>query len=118
MAPADPWCGQDDDTDYDYYDTPFGKIWRPGIAPGAVTAQPALTVNAGPGRRLAGLGYGAAALSAVRSGTGRGAARLPARRTSAGIDIVWGMYQWHDRAPRGHNETGPWPRRHDEYHNQ
>jgi hypothetical protein len=42
MAPADPWSGQDDDTDYDYYDTPSGNIWRPDTAPGAVTTQPTL----------------------------------------------------------------------------
>jgi predicted dithiol-disulfide oxidoreductase (DUF899 family) len=32
-----------------------------------------------------------------------------------GIDALWGMYQWLDRAPRGRNETGAWWRRHDEY---
>jgi predicted dithiol-disulfide oxidoreductase (DUF899 family) len=32
-----------------------------------------------------------------------------------GIDVLWGMYQWLDRAPLGRNETGPWWRRHDEY---
>jgi predicted dithiol-disulfide oxidoreductase (DUF899 family) len=32
-----------------------------------------------------------------------------------GLDILWGMYQWLDRAPRGRNETGVWWRRHDEY---
>ena len=32
-----------------------------------------------------------------------------------GLDALWGMYQWLDRAPRGRNETGPWFRRHDEY---
>jgi hypothetical protein len=30
MALTDPWSGEDDDTDYDYYDTPSGNIWRPG----------------------------------------------------------------------------------------
>ena len=34
---------------------------------------------------------------------------------SRGIDILWGMYQWLDRAPRGRNEAGMWWRRHDEY---
>jgi len=44
-----------------------------------------------------------------------------------GLDGLWGMYQWLDRAPRGRNETmvrgmgdlrGPfWFRRHDEYEN-
>jgi predicted dithiol-disulfide oxidoreductase (DUF899 family) len=32
-----------------------------------------------------------------------------------GLDGLWGMYQWLDRAPRGRNETGFWLRRHDEY---
>jgi predicted dithiol-disulfide oxidoreductase (DUF899 family) len=32
-----------------------------------------------------------------------------------GLDGLWGMYQWLDRAPRGRSETGMWWRRHDEY---
>ena len=33
-----------------------------------------------------------------------------------GVDGLWGMYQWLDRAPKGRNETGgPWWRLHDEY---
>ena len=32
-----------------------------------------------------------------------------------GVDALWGMYQWLDRAPKGRNETGHWWRRHDEY---
>ncbi|MHB1927717.1 MAG: DUF899 domain-containing protein [Leptospirillum sp.] len=34
-----------------------------------------------------------------------------------GLDGLWGMYQWLDRAPRGRNEDEPgiWWRRHDEY---
>jgi predicted dithiol-disulfide oxidoreductase (DUF899 family) len=32
-----------------------------------------------------------------------------------GVDGLWGMYQWLDRAPKGRNETGSWLRRHDEY---
>jgi predicted dithiol-disulfide oxidoreductase (DUF899 family) len=35
-----------------------------------------------------------------------------------GIDVLWGMYQWLDRAPLGRNETGLWWRRHDEYDGQ
>ena len=40
-----------------------------------------------------------------------------------GLDGLWGMYQWLDRAPRGRNETRApdaplnWYRRHDEYDN-
>jgi predicted dithiol-disulfide oxidoreductase (DUF899 family) len=32
-----------------------------------------------------------------------------------GVDGIWGMYQWLDRAPKGRNEQGIWWRRHDEY---
>jgi predicted dithiol-disulfide oxidoreductase (DUF899 family) len=32
-----------------------------------------------------------------------------------GLDALWGMYPWLDRAPLGRNETGYWLRRHDEY---
>jgi predicted dithiol-disulfide oxidoreductase (DUF899 family) len=34
-----------------------------------------------------------------------------------GLDGLWGMYQWLDRAPLGRNESGMWMwwRRHDEY---
>jgi predicted dithiol-disulfide oxidoreductase (DUF899 family) len=35
-----------------------------------------------------------------------------------GLDGLWGMYQWLDRAPKGRNEMEipvPWWRRHDEY---
>jgi predicted dithiol-disulfide oxidoreductase (DUF899 family) len=35
-----------------------------------------------------------------------------------GLDSVWGMYQWLDRAPLGRNEAGPWWHRHDEYVSQ
>src|SRR5437763_7263871 len=32
-----------------------------------------------------------------------------------GVDALWGMYPWFDRAPKGRNETGLWFRRRDEY---
>jgi len=32
-----------------------------------------------------------------------------------GLDGLWGMYQWLDRAPKGRNETDIWWRRRDEY---
>jgi predicted dithiol-disulfide oxidoreductase (DUF899 family) len=32
-----------------------------------------------------------------------------------GLDGLWGMYQWLDRAPKGRNETGIWWRHHDKY---
>jgi predicted dithiol-disulfide oxidoreductase (DUF899 family) len=35
-----------------------------------------------------------------------------------GVDGLWGMYPWLDRAPKARNEAGLWWRRHDEYENQ
>ena len=35
-----------------------------------------------------------------------------------GLDGLWGVYQWLDRAPKGRNEPDFWWRRHDEYANQ
>jgi len=32
-----------------------------------------------------------------------------------GLDGLWGMYQWLDRAPMGRNEKGSWLRHHDAY---
>ena len=32
-----------------------------------------------------------------------------------GLDGLWGMYQWLDRAPMGRNEKGIWWRHHDKY---
>ena len=32
-----------------------------------------------------------------------------------GLDGLWGMYQWLDRAPKGRNESGLWWRHHDAY---
>jgi len=32
-----------------------------------------------------------------------------------GLDGLWGMYQWLDRAPLGRNERGVWWRHHDKY---
>jgi len=34
---------------------------------------------------------------------------------SRGVDSLWGMYQWLDRAPKGRNEQGVWWRHHDRY---
>lgn len=34
-----------------------------------------------------------------------------------GTNVLWGMYQYLDRATKGRNETGPWLRLRDEYDN-
>ena len=35
-----------------------------------------------------------------------------------GLDGLWGMYQWLDRAPKGRNESGLWWKHHDMYENR
>src|SRR5262249_41024256 len=35
-----------------------------------------------------------------------------------GLEGLWGMSQWFDRAPHGRNENGMWWRRHDEYNSR
>jgi predicted dithiol-disulfide oxidoreductase (DUF899 family) len=37
---------------------------------------------------------------------------------SRGLDGLWGMYQWLDRAPKGRNESGFWLRHRDRYNGQ
>jgi hypothetical protein len=51
--------GEDDDTDYGYYDTPSGNVWRPGAEPGQPPA-------ANPGGRAAGPLPGREAAAGVR----------------------------------------------------
>ena len=33
---------------------------------------------------------------------------------ACGLDGLWGIFQWLDRAPRGRNETSAWWRRHND----
>lgn len=35
-----------------------------------------------------------------------------------GVDILWNMYQWLDRAPLGRNENSFWLKHHDQYNNE
>jgi hypothetical protein len=81
MTLADPWSGEDD-TDYGYYDTPSGNIWRPGAGPG----QPPAT---NPGVQAAGPLPGREAAAGVRS--------AGPRRLSPSLIVR----TWHHRPGRG-----------------
>ncbi len=86
------------------------EVWRPEESEGVVTfakmsgTDPATYVRDKPGMSAFALEDGAVyhTYSAYERG----------------IDVLWGMYAWLDRAPRGRNETGIWWRRHDEYDRQ
>ena len=77
--------------------------------------------SAGPvGEIAAGLGTDAATYTRERPGMSAfaledGMVYHTYSTYARGLDGLWGMYQWLDRAPKGRNETGVWWRRHDEY---
>ncbi len=83
------------------------EVWRPEESEGVVTfakmsgTDPATYVRDKPGMSAFALENGA--VYHTYSAYARG------------VDALWGMYQWLDRAPKGRNETGLWFRRHDEY---
>jgi predicted dithiol-disulfide oxidoreductase (DUF899 family) len=98
-----------------------------GIEYNYVREEPAPPVPAPPGAPLTG-----AALFAAMSGTDRATYTRERPGMSAfvledgvvhhtystyarGLDGLWGMFQWLDRAPLGRNEINLWWRRHDEY---
>jgi predicted dithiol-disulfide oxidoreductase (DUF899 family) len=98
---------------------------EPAVAPESLAAQ---SVQEGPSQG----GEGPAALIAAMTGTDVATFTRDRPGMSAfvredgvvyhtystyarGLDSLWGMYQWLDRAPKGRNETGVWWRRHDEY---
>ena len=93
MTLTDPWSGEDDDTDYDYYDTPSGNIWRPGDEPGRPSGdepgRPGGPPATNPGGRAAGPLPGREAAAGVRP--------AGSRRFSASLIFR----TWHHRPGRG-----------------
>ena len=87
---------------------------RPDVAAGRVGEARGRSPDRGHDRHRRGHVHArAAGHERVRA---RGRRRLPHYSAYArGLDGLWGMYQWLDRAPKGRNETGVWWRRHDEY---
>ena len=67
-------------------------------------------VSAPTGRRT-----GSRARASARSSLEDGVVYHTYSAYARGLDGLWGMYPWLDRAPLGRNETGIWWRRHDEY---
>jgi predicted dithiol-disulfide oxidoreductase (DUF899 family) len=124
-----PWASSfDSDFNYDFHVTHTSQEWQSGAVeynfravdfrvPEGAVENPfiaALTSSVGtdwPTYRAEGPGVSAFALeNGIVYHTYSGYER--------GIDGLWAMYQWLDRAPLGRNETGLWWRRHDEYDSQ
>jgi predicted dithiol-disulfide oxidoreductase (DUF899 family) len=89
------------------YNYEHEEVWRPEESEGVVTfatmsgTDPATYVRERPGMSA----------FALEDGVVYHTYSTYAR----GLDVLWGMYQWLDRAPKGRNEPDVWWRRHDEY---
>jgi len=99
-----PWASSvGGDFNFDFCASSSEKQQREGIEYN-FSREPQLQWRAG----QEGGGQGAEAQFAAMCGT-------DAPTYARGVDGLWGMYSWLDRAPKGRNETGVWWRRHDEY---
>ena len=89
--------------------------------PPEAASAPVTQVAAGPVERIAaGVGTDVATFTRERPGMSTfvledGVVHHAYSTYSRGVDGIWGMYQWLDRAPKGRNETDLWWRRKDEY---
>lgn len=87
--------------------------YRPTPPMMGVTAPPVMEIAAGAGTDAASFMRERPGMSSfVLDG---GAVYHTYSAYSRGVDGIWSMYAWLDRAPRGRNEHGIWWRRHDEY---
>ena len=94
--------------DYNY--RPSDTTWLEHVDPGSIVAQHAAMAGTDP-----------ATFTRERPGMSAfvladGVVYHTYSAYARGLDALWGMYQWLDRAPKGRNEAGgPWWRRRDEY---
>ena len=96
--------------EYNYRREPLYR-WREGQEGGGETAQEKFAAMAG---------TDAATYTRERPGVSAfvledGVVYHSYSAYSRGVDGIWGMYPWLDRATKGRNETGVWWRRHDDY---
>jgi predicted dithiol-disulfide oxidoreductase (DUF899 family) len=120
-----PWASsQDSDFNYDF-NTSFTEEQMRGVVEYNFTDRDMSSVETlGPDSRAAqhGASAGVDVKTYLREAPGMSAFAMQdgiVHHTystyARGLDGLWGMYQWLDRAPLGRNETGAWWRRHDEY---
>ena len=127
-----PWASAlDGDFNFDFNVSVTEEQQREGGIEYNYRPQPALTAS-GIGESLTSGGEGPVAQIAATTGTDVATYSRERPGMSAfaledgvvyhtystyarGLDALWGMYPWLDRAPKGRNESGIWWRRHDEY---
>jgi predicted dithiol-disulfide oxidoreductase (DUF899 family) len=127
-----PWApAHDGDFNFDFNVSVTEDQQRKGGVEYNYRPQPALTAS-GAGNLLTTRGEGPVARIAATTGTDVATYSRERPGMSAfaledgvifhtystyarGLDALWGMYPWLDRAPKGRNESGIWWRRRDEY---
>jgi predicted dithiol-disulfide oxidoreductase (DUF899 family) len=118
-----PWASaHDGDFNFDFNVSVTEEQQREGGTEYNYRAQPALAASGeGPVARIAATtGTDVAAYSRERPGMSAfaledGVVYHTYSTYARGLDGLWGMYQWLDRAPKGRDESGAWWRRRDEY---
>ena len=98
------------DIEYNYHRETRFK-WRPGQEGGGVQAENLMAAMCGTDRATYHRDRPGMSAFVMEDGVIYHTYSTYAR----GLDGLWGMYQWLDRAPKGRNESGIWWRRHDEY---
>jgi predicted dithiol-disulfide oxidoreductase (DUF899 family) len=120
-----PWASSfDSDFNYDFDVSVTEEQQREGVVEynyGPRDVKPALEATEGPLALFAAM-VGTDVAGYTRQAPGMSAFALEDgvvyhtySAYARGLDALWGMYPWLDRAPKGRNETGPWFRLHDEY---
>jgi len=118
-----PWASSfESDFNFDYSVGITREQQREGGTEYNYRRQPPFQPNEGSGSAVFAAMTGTDQATYVRERPGMSAFALEAGKIyhtysayARGLDGLWAMYQWLDRAPKGRNETGLWWRRHDEY---
>ncbi|MDX6453480.1 MAG: hypothetical protein QOH16_3529 [Gaiellaceae bacterium] len=126
MAWGFPWASSfGDDFNYDFNVSHSKEAWNSGVVEYNFRALSEGLLGDGEGRPWLGeiaAGVGTDWPTYRQEGPGMSAFALEDgvvyhtySAYERGIDAIWGMYAWLDRAPLGRNEPDRWWRRHDEY---
>ncbi len=118
-----PWASSfESDFNYDFHVSHSEQEWRSGAVDYNFRAADFRPSEQSPGLIEIASGAGTDPMTFRKEGPGMSAFALQEgvvfhtySSFGRGLDALWGMYAWLDRAPLGRNETGIWWRRHDEY---
>ncbi len=118
-----PWASSfEGDFNYDYHVTHTEQEWESGDVDYNFSSADLRPLEKSAGLIEVAAGAGTDPVTYRKEGPGMSAFALEDgvvfhtySAYGRGVDALWGMYPWLDRAPLGRNEAGMWWRRHDEY---